>query len=229
MRMLGVEERLRRVELLFVGPKEGVKSVEVVLLRPVSADERIALHVLDPEIGIRLVEKLLPDPRRPRVVIADAVTALRKLGIVRGSPDVVIAVNEELLDLLSVETSVARKDRIPCVREDLELADAPLVGNVACDHHAVCTALAEEPERAQKMSFISGFPDVHVADEAKADFRRATAEKPRRGAERASSVEQRERAARPKKHPPRQFSVFHAVLQVIQQRPLLSRRFCSLL
>ena len=211
VRVLGIEKRLRRIELFFVRLEEIVEPSEIVALRPVAADERIALDVLDPEIGIRLVEKLLPDLRRI-ILVADAL-ALCELLVVRrepvDAPDVVVAVDEELLDLLAAEALVLRKNRIPRVREDLELADAPLVGDIACHHHAVDAAFAEKPQRIEEVFLVSRLLDVHVAHYAEAAIRPAAAEKPCRRAKRAPAVQERERPACANKRPSREFSVVH--------------------
>ena len=212
MGVLDVEERKRRIDLsasLF----EKLRDVGVVGILPVGADKGVPMDVLHPNRLVFLVEELFPEAR---AVVA---VANRLLGgkivpaLVRIPPrppfQAVVAIDEELFDMLAVETLVAREDGIPRVGEHLQFPDPSLVRYVTGDNDSIRPALAEKLKCLQKMLFVAWLLYVHVAYDAEADIRAAAAEKPAWSPKRAPAVQERERPARANKRPPREFSVVH--------------------
>ena len=139
--MLDVEEGFsvsRQLGIVFL--EEVSESRDVALVLPMRADEVLALDGLHPDGLVVFLETLFPSSRS---LSSDALR-LRRL-----SPDtadgsapgiglhVVVAVDEELNRLFSVDAFIVRKDLEPNIRHHLQLWKKSLVGHVAGNDDAV--------------------------------------------------------------------------------------------
>src|SRR5574344_2377202 len=193
MRMLRVEERLRTLQLVRMG---GEKGIELLPRMPLRAEDLEALHVLDPNRLVLLVEARLPCPRAALLAVADRVRdplgllPLLRAAVPGPAVHVVVAVDEELLHAPPVRSRVVRKNPVPGVCGVLELGDPPPVRDVARDHDAVRTVVAKVLERLDepvRLEVLDARTDhMHVADDAHAHLR-ASAQ--RRAGDRAASRE----------------------------------------
>ena len=143
VRMLDVEEgrvspKLGRV-LFHVGFDGGYAFPSV----PVRTDERVALDGLLPDGRIRFLEHAFPCGG---AVGGDGVFRFR----IFGPPDIMVAVDEQLLDRLSAQPLAVRERLLPRIGHMLQLRDEPLVGHVARDHHAIDALVAKPRERLEK-------------------------------------------------------------------------------
>ena len=190
VRVLEVEERPLRIERLPVRVQETLeldaeRAAAVLRLHPlpvvpVLAEERVALDHLAVEARVVLVEDLLPPSGQvaaQHVVAAPGAElallrllrmALRGVVAVEVAVVVVVAVDEELLDLPAVGGLVVREDRIPGLRDGLQLLDHAVVGHVAHHHHRVHALVAEPfkgmPEREVVAPVLRFLACAHVRD-----------------------------------------------------------------
>ena len=164
MRVLRVEERfaVSEVELSGVRLKEGV---EVLLVPPVRADERVALDGLGPDRAVRLVENALPHLGAVfSVVDCSGLEVGFVLALVPApAANVVVAVHPQLLDVASVRCLAVREHAPETVGRSLDLLDAPGVRDVACDQHAVCAVVAEILKRLDQRVLVAAPFEMYVA------------------------------------------------------------------
>ena len=163
--MLHVEERLHAVERVRVEellqPRDvervGVAHAVLVEVHEVREHEVEPLHALAHDRREVLIERGLP---LLGAVVEDDVAALQQpvgvdavLFVVREDAGeerrlgVVVAVDEQLLDVLAVGTLVAGEHGAPDVAERAQLGDGAVLREVAAGHHAVGLARVHVLER----------------------------------------------------------------------------------
>ncbi len=170
MVVLRVEKREMRVETLAVLLKELFhRLVVVVAIAPMCADHRDAVDVLHPDGNVLLPEAFLPRLLHVlvgmpyRVCDHGRVLLLLLVETPRPAPPVVVAVNEQLLDLAAVGRLAVGEDLEPRIAGALELADAPGVRDVARDEHAVRAVVTEVFERLDEVELVARILEMHVA------------------------------------------------------------------
>ena len=169
MRVLRVEERHRRIDLLAVRLHE----ILDLYVAPVGADDRVALDALHPDRLELLVEELFPHAGAVPLE-ADGVGLLQfgmllvQVGVRLPVPavDVVVAVDEQLLHGTPIRRLAVRECLVPAVRADLQLRGPAGVRDVAGDQHAVRAVVAEVGERLEERGLVAGILDVDVAQDS---------------------------------------------------------------
>ena len=115
---------------------------------------------------------------------------------------VVVAVDEQLLDLPSVRRLVVREHRIPRLRDGLQLLGHAGVRHVADHHHRVDTLVAEPFEGVAEREVVppgrhllvrADLRDVDVAHHAKREVRLLSEKRPGRRLDETASRESTER------------------------------------
>ena len=168
MVMLDIEERFRALQLRASRRKELVELLVLVAHRvvercirrlgrpafgadvarkmrePLEENELVAVHFLDLNGLVLLVEELLPDAlavadeRLFRGLLVNRKLHLRELGpMVEISVYIVVAGDEKLLDMAAVRTPVAGEYLVPDVGDALHLLYEPRESEIAGDNYAV--------------------------------------------------------------------------------------------
>ena len=194
MVVLDIEERFRALQLRASRRKELVELLVLVAHRvvergirrlgrpalgadvarkmrePLEENELVALHFLDLNGLVLLVEELLPDAlavadeRLFRGLLVNRKLNLRELGpMVEISVYIVVAGDEKLLDMTAVGALVVREHLVPDVCDALKLAYEPLEAEVARDNHAVHLLRIEPLERLAEVRALVHRGYVYVA------------------------------------------------------------------
>ena len=140
---------------------------------PLAEDEHVTLHRLHADLFVVLAPQPLPGG------LAVVVEGLRAQGLLVAEALpvpvhlVVVAGDEEALDLRAVGTPVVGEHVEPGPRHVLELLDRARREEVAREQHGVHLLVAQDLETAVEAAHRNGVVAVHVAHDAHAQVRRA--------------------------------------------------------
>ena len=171
MRMLRVEERQGRIDFRFV--RRHVFA-DFDMMRPIGADERIAFDDLLVDALPLLMEADVP---RGLDILHDGrletlLALLLRVCAVAPSDIVVVALDEELLDVAAIRSLVVWEDLIPRGGKLLKLLQLSRIRDIASDQDDIDT-LRVIPSQCllPHVRCFRVLPNMNIADDADAQFR----------------------------------------------------------